>query len=112
MRPHARRNRLSPGSAPPGSPRMQAYLSTMRLWLEVSIRGMLLRALVAFVLITPLVVAAKALLSPLAAVLTAAVAVTAYVWFFFAYRRAHNPHPGQPLPSVTDGWQRWRADGG
>jgi|GEM_PF-4693067 len=82
----------------------------MRLWLEISIRGMLLRALVAFVLITPLVIAAKLLLSPLAAVLTAAVAVALYVWFFFAFRRTHNPHPGQPLPPVTDQWQRWRAD--
>jgi len=82
----------------------------MRIWLEISIRGMLLRALVAFVLITPLVIAAKLLLSRLAAVLTAAVAVALYVWFFFAYRRAHNPHPGQPLPPVTEQWQRWRAD--
>jgi positive regulator of sigma E activity len=71
---------------------------------------MLLRALVAFVLITPLVVAAKLLLSPLAAVLTAVIGVALYVWFFFAYRRAHNPHPGQRLPPVTSQWQRWRAE--
>lgn len=83
----------------------------MRIWLEISIRGMLLRALVAFVLITPLVVAAKLLLSPLAAVLTAVVSVAIYVWVFFAYRRAHNPHPEQPLPSVTSQWHCWRADG-
>jgi hypothetical protein len=83
----------------------------MRIWLEISIRGMLLRALVAFVLVTPLVVAAKLLLSPLAALLTAVVGVAIYVCFFFAYRRAHNPHPGQPLPSVTSQWHRWRADG-
>ena len=82
----------------------------MKVWLEISIRGMLLRAVVAFVLITPLVIAAKLLLSPLAAVLTAVVAVALYVWFFFAYRRAHNPHPVQPLPPVTGQWQRWRAD--
>jgi hypothetical protein len=82
----------------------------MRIWLEISIRGMLLRALVAFVLITPLVVAAKLLLSPLAAALTGVVSVALYVWFFFAFRRAHNPHPGQPLPPVTSQWARWRAE--
>lgn len=82
----------------------------MRIWLEISIRGMLLRALVAFMLITPLVVAAKLLLSPLAAALTAVVGVALYVWFFFTYRRAHNPDPGQPLAPVTSQWQRWRAE--
>lgn len=71
---------------------------------------MLLRASVAFVLITPLVVAAELIVSPLAAVLTAVVGVAVYVCFFVVYRRAHNPHPGQPLPSVMSQWHRWRAD--
>jgi hypothetical protein len=71
---------------------------------------MLLRALVAFVLITPLVIAAKLLLSPTAAVLTAVVSVALYVWFFFSYRRAHNPDPGQPLPPMASGWHHWRAE--
>lgn len=62
---------------------------------ETSVRGALTRAAVAWVLITPAVVAAKILLSPTAAVLVCVVTVTVYIVVALRVRRRHR------RPSVT-----------
>jgi hypothetical protein len=57
---------------------------------ERTARGALTRAGLAWVLITPTVVAAKILLSPAAAVVVCLVAVTVYIVVALRFRRRHH----------------------
>ena len=66
----------------------------MSIWTETSVRGMLLRAALAWVLVTPAIAAARIWASPLAAALTGVAGVALYVAALRVYRRRH-PHPGE-----------------
>ena len=60
---------------------------------EISLKGALTRAAVAWVLITPVVAAAKIWWSGTAAVVVFLVGVTIYITFAVPYRRHHRRPP-------------------